>query len=51
MCLNLSPLMVSYKPQAGREEDTSGGPPWRVDKATFRPCYLNGHKKADEHAV
>jgi hypothetical protein len=52
MCLNLSPLMVSYKPQGGPEEDTSWRlRVWRVDKSTSRPCSFNGQKKGDEHAV
>jgi hypothetical protein len=37
---------------SGPEEDTSGGFGYGgVDKSIFRPCYFNGHKKADEHAV
>ena len=51
MCLNLFPLTVSYKPQAGQGRYQWRLRVWRVDKSTFRPCSFNGHKKADEHAV
>jgi hypothetical protein len=46
MCLNLSPLLVSYKPQVGQGKIPVALRVWRVDESTFRPGFFNGHNES-----
>jgi hypothetical protein len=47
MWLNVSPLMVSYKPQGQREITMAP----LVDKHAFRHCFSNCRNKAEEQAL
>jgi hypothetical protein len=47
MCLNMSPLLVSYKPQGQRVMTTAP----LVDQYAFRRRFSNCRNKADEQAL